>query len=119
MNPRFPHPGQVPAKSHSPALNARVDAVSGANAGGRHEVISHLSALFGAGPFSNLPGSNPDLQISLGQSLAAVILWDSGRFDTHDIAKVLMISEAAVERVLHITREERRRRLLAAAATQS
>lgn len=44
------------------------------------------------------------------RALAAIVLWDSGRFDTSEIATALEIAEADVARVLHVAREERRAR---------
>jgi hypothetical protein len=44
------------------------------------------------------------------KALAAIALWDSGRFDTSEIAHCLHVLEADVARVLHVAREERRAR---------
>lgn len=38
------------------------------------------------------------------QALAAIILWNSGHFDTHDISVVLGVGEDAVCRTLHAAR---------------
>ncbi len=38
------------------------------------------------------------------QALAAIILWNSGHFDTLDIAMVLSVGEDAVCRTLHAAR---------------
>lgn len=48
--------------------------------------------------------------MTVGQSLAAVALWDTQRFDTCEIADVLKVTEAEVANVLHVVREERRKR---------
>lgn len=41
---------------------------------------------------------------------AAVIdLWATRRYDTHEIAELLLMREADVERVIHADREARRR----------
>jgi DNA-directed RNA polymerase specialized sigma24 family protein len=39
------------------------------------------------------------------QALAAIVLWNSGYFDTCRIAEVLSVSEDAVWRTLHLARE--------------
>lgn len=44
------------------------------------------------------------------KALAAIALWDSGRFDTSEIAHCLNAPEADVARILHLAREERRAR---------
>lgn len=44
------------------------------------------------------------------KAMAAFSLWDSGRFDTAEIAHCLHVLEADVARVLHVAREERRAR---------
>ncbi|APO74250.1 hypothetical protein AM571_CH01415 [Rhizobium etli 8C-3] len=38
------------------------------------------------------------------QALAAIILWNSGHFDTFDISKLLDVKEDAVCRTLHAAR---------------
>lgn len=38
------------------------------------------------------------------QALAAIILWNSGHFDTLDIGKLLNVNEDAVCRTLHAAR---------------
>lgn len=38
------------------------------------------------------------------QALAAIVLWNSGHFDTLDISKLLSIGEDAVYRTLHAAR---------------
>ena len=59
-------------------------------------------------------GSTPSARRQRGPSvlkaLAAVALWDSGKFDTADIAHVLSMKEAQVADVLAFIREERRAR---------
>jgi len=40
---------------------------------------------------------------------AALALWGTGRYDTHEIAELLLMREADVERVIHADREARRR----------
>lgn len=47
-------------------------------------------------------------QMNLGQALAAVALWNTRRYDTVDIAEILGVPEADVERALHTARELRR-----------
>lgn len=44
------------------------------------------------------------------KALAVIALWDTGRFDTAEIAHCLGMFEADVAHVLHVTREERRAR---------
>ncbi|KQY31912.1 hypothetical protein [Rhizobium sp. Root483D2] len=38
------------------------------------------------------------------QALAAIILWNSGHFDTKDISDVLRVGEDAIYRTLHAAR---------------
>ena len=38
------------------------------------------------------------------QALAAIVLWNSGHFDTYDIARVLRLKEDQVVRTLHAAR---------------
>lgn len=38
------------------------------------------------------------------QALAAILLWNSGHFDTQDIADVLQVREDAIYRTLHAAR---------------
>jgi hypothetical protein len=40
--------------------------------------------------------------------VAAIVLWASGRFDTHDIATVLAVREDAVCRTLALARNDAR-----------
>jgi hypothetical protein len=42
------------------------------------------------------------------QGACVLVLWESGRFDTLDIAKALHVSEADVCRVLDAAKERRR-----------
>jgi hypothetical protein len=44
------------------------------------------------------------------KALAVIALWDTGRFDTAEIAHATGTFEADVARILHLTREERRAR---------
>lgn len=46
--------------------------------------------------------------MNLLQAAAALTLWQSGRFDTLDIAKAIGASEADVCRLLHHARERQR-----------
>lgn len=46
--------------------------------------------------------------MTLMQGAAALILWRSTSFDTHDIAKLLGVSEADVVRLLDATRNRER-----------
>lgn len=39
---------------------------------------------------------------------AVLDLWATKRFDTYDIAQLLMMREADVERIIHVDREARR-----------
>lgn len=50
-------------------------------------------------------------RVSVLKAVASVALWDSGKFDTVEIAHVLDMKEALVADVLHHMREERRVRL--------
>lgn len=43
-------------------------------------------------------------KVTDSQALAAIILWNSGHFDTLDIADVLNVPEDAVYRTLHAAR---------------
>lgn len=43
------------------------------------------------------------------QALASIFLWNSGHFDTKDIADVLHVKEDAVYRTLHASRDIIRR----------
>jgi hypothetical protein len=43
-------------------------------------------------------------KVSDQQALASIVLWNSGAFDTLDIAAVLQIREDAVVRTLHAAR---------------
>lgn len=43
-------------------------------------------------------------KVTDSQALAAIILWNSGHFDTLDIADVLDVPEDAVYRTLHAAR---------------
>jgi len=47
---------------------------------------------------------------SLITAVAAVALWDSGKFRTDEIAHALRMPESEVAKVLHFIREERRSR---------
>ena len=47
---------------------------------------------------------------SLLKGVAAVALWDSGKFETSEIAHILDMPESSVADVLHYTREARRAR---------
>lgn len=46
--------------------------------------------------------------MTLVQAAAALILWQSGRFDTADIASVIGRTEADVCRVIHAAKERER-----------
>ena len=39
------------------------------------------------------------------QALASIVLWNSGHFDTKDIADVMQVKEDAVWRTLHAARD--------------
>lgn len=43
-------------------------------------------------------------KVTDSQALAAIVLWNSGHFDTLDIADVLNVPEDAVYRTLHAAR---------------
>lgn len=43
-------------------------------------------------------------QIECSQALAAIVLWNSGHFDTKDIADVLRLKEDQIVRTLHAAR---------------
>jgi len=58
----------------------------------------------------SLPSARRQRGPSMLKALAAVALWDSGKFDTADIAHVMELDEADVVSVLHVLREERRAR---------
>ncbi|MCF1471180.1 hypothetical protein FS763_04465 [Agrobacterium vitis] len=45
--------------------------------------------------------------LEVNQALAAIILWNSGFFDTLDIARVLALKEDAVCRTIHAARDVR------------
>jgi hypothetical protein len=47
---------------------------------------------------------------SLKQAIGVVFLWDSGEFDTVEIAQAMRVHESEVESILHHIREERRAR---------
>ena len=80
-------------------------AVPGSLGGGAvHSVEPHCPPR-GAGP-SSARRPTP----SLLKAVAAVALWDSGQFNTAQIAHVLGMKEARVADVLHFMREERRAR---------
>lgn len=49
-----------------------------------------------------------------GQPAAVLALWQTKRLDTVDIAGILGIHEAEVERIIHADREARRKAALAA-----
>lgn len=42
------------------------------------------------------------------QAIAAIVLWSSGQFDTHEIAELLSVSEDAVCRTLALARDSAR-----------
>lgn len=75
--------------------------------------------------FQNLP---PDLAQHLGKDLrkdlapaakrrlVVLLLWSLKRLDTCDIAEMLEIHEAEVERIIHADREARRKAAAAAVA---
>ncbi|MBZ9759467.1 hypothetical protein LB553_01010 [Mesorhizobium sp. CA8] len=46
--------------------------------------------------------------MNLLQGACALVLWESGRFDTLDIAKALNVSEADVCRLLDAAKERKR-----------
>ena len=46
--------------------------------------------------------------MTLGKALAVVALWQSGRFDTLEIAEILTVAEADVARVLAVTADAKR-----------
>lgn len=46
--------------------------------------------------------------MNLIQAAACIVLWESGRFDTSDIAKALHVSEADVCRILDAAKERQR-----------
>lgn len=46
--------------------------------------------------------------MNLLQAAAALVLWQSGRFDTHDIATALNLHESDVCRLLAAAKERRR-----------
>lgn len=43
-------------------------------------------------------------QIESSQALAAIVLWNSGHFDTKDIADLLRLKEDQIVRTLHAAR---------------
>lgn len=58
------------------------------------EALSRSAAM--SGPLNDLQG------------LAAIVMWNSGHFDTKDIADVLGVPEDAVWRLLHAARSLRK-----------
>jgi hypothetical protein len=49
-----------------------------------------------------------------GQRAAVLALWQTKRLDTVDIARILEIHEAEIERIIHADREARRKAAVAA-----
>lgn len=70
-----------------------------------------------AAPRLRVPPSatvSDDLATAAGQRAAVLALWQTKRLDTVDIARILDIHEAEVERIIHAGREARRKAALAA-----
>lgn len=80
-------------------------AVPGSAAGGPRCSVENPFAPRGAG---SPPARRP--MASVKQAMGVIWLWDSGEFDTAEIAEAMRIPEAEVANILHHTREERRAR---------
>lgn len=113
-NKNFPRAALSPARPASPSQG--LPSVSG-GAGTHSGVVPDSAAGGSCHPVEtpNAPKGAGSTRVrrpraTVKQAMGVVFLWDSGEFDTVEIAKAMGLHEAEVESVLHHIREERRAR---------
>lgn len=113
-NKNFPRAAWSPACPASPSqglppvsggAGTHSGAVPDSAAGGSSHPVETTNAPKGAGsPRVRRP------RATVKQAMGVVWLWDSGEFDTAEIAQAMKIPEAEVDSILHRIREDRRAR---------